>query len=40
VLKKMMFQMDCPHWGIPPLNLILKEKKINFLDFLGVLGGG
>ncbi len=32
--------MEYPSFGIPPLNLILKEKKINFTEFLAVLNGG
>lgn len=38
-IKKMLYKMVYPNYNIPPLNLILKEKKINFASFLKILYG-
>lgn len=39
MIKKKLFQMINPHFGIPPLSTILKEKRLAFTDFLEVLNG-
>ena len=39
VIKKKLFHAPIPHEGIPPLSLLLKEKRLSFTDFLEVLNG-
>jgi hypothetical protein len=39
VIKKKLFQIPIPHVGIPPLTLVLKERRLSFTDFLEVLNG-
>ena len=39
LIKKKLYQMVMPNIHIPPLSSILKEKRLNFSDFLVVLNG-
>jgi hypothetical protein len=38
-IKKRLFLAPIPHFGIPPLAIVLKEKRLSFADFLEVLNG-
>lgn len=38
-IKKKLYQMAMPNIHIPPLSAVLKEKRLNFTDFLVVLNG-